>query len=157
GVHAGMPLGEARQLCPHAHYVEGNPDKYVALSLKLLEYYLTFTPDVEPFSVDEAFLAVGRAGGTLAEAETIARAIQIGVGKRFGFTASLGVGPNKLIAKMASGVNKPYGLTVLDIPEFQAHFWPLPSRELWGIGEKTAAKLVELGIHTVGDLAHGDP
>jgi DNA polymerase-4 len=157
GVRAGMPLGEARRLCPHAHYVEGNPDKYVALSLKLLEYYLTFTPDVEPFSVDEAFLAVGRAGGSLAEAEAIAREIQAGVRERFGFTASLGVGPNKLIAKMASGVRKPFGLTVLDIAGFRAHFWPLPARELWGIGEKTAARLAELGIHTVGDLALGTP
>src|SRR5262245_23580741 len=55
GVRAGMPLQEARRLCPHAHFVEGNPEKYIALSLKLLQYYLTLTPDVEPFSVDEAF------------------------------------------------------------------------------------------------------
>jgi DNA polymerase-4 len=157
GVRAGMPLVEARRLCPDAHYLEGDPEKYVAMSLRLLEHYLTFTPDVEPFSVDEAFLAVGPVGGTLETARDIAAEIQRTVLEKFDLTASIGVGPNKLIAKMASGVVKPHGLTAFDPPMFQAHFWPLPVRELWGVGEQMSARLGELGIVTVGDLAHADP
>lgn len=157
GVRAGMPLAEARRLCPHAEYVSGNPEKYVALSLRLLEFYLTVTPDVEPFSVDEAFLAVGKVGGTLEEAYAIAAGIQSGIRDRFGLAASIGVGPNKLIAKMASGVSKPAGLTMLDIHGFRTHFWPQPARELWGIGPQLGDRLAALGVHTLHDLAHHPP
>jgi DNA polymerase-4 len=157
GVRAGMPLAEARRLCPDAHYVSGNPEKYVALSLRLLEFYLTFTPDVEPFSVDEAFLAVGRIGGTLAEAAEIAARIQSGIRERFALPASIGVGPNKLIAKMASGVAKPSGLTMLDVESFRAHFWPQPARELWGVGPQLEERLTALGVRTMGDLARHSP
>jgi DNA polymerase-4 len=157
GVRAGMPVQEARRLCPEARYVSANPEKYVALSLRLLEFYLTVTPDVEPFSVDEAFLAVGRVGGTLAEAGAIAARIQSGIRERFDLPASIGVGPNKLVAKMASGVSKPAGLTMLDVEGFRAHFWPLPVREMWGIGPQLAERLTALGVHTVGDLAHHPP
>lgn len=154
GVRAGMPLGEARRLCPQAHYVEGNPRKYVELSLKLLELYLTVTPDVEPFSVDEAFLSVGRRDGTLDEARAIAAKLQREVRAKFALTCSIGVGPNKLIAKMGSGVSKPEGLTALDAEGFRRHFWPLPVQELWGVGPKMAASLGTLGIRTVGELAN---
>src|SRR5262252_8481838 len=82
GVRAGMPLGEARRLCPGAEYVEGNPDKYVALSLKLLELYLTWTPDVEPFSVDEAFVRLSARDGDLDAAALVAREIQEAIGAR---------------------------------------------------------------------------
>lgn len=157
GVHAGMPLQEARRLCPHAHYVEGDPEKYVALSLQLLNLYLTITPDVEPFSVDEAFLSVGREGGTLAEATEIAAGLQHEISDRFALGASIGIGPNKLIAKMAAGVRKPRGLTAQSIEDFQRHFWPLPARELWGVGQQLATRLAQLHVHTIHDLAHAPP
>jgi DNA polymerase-4 len=153
GVRAGMPLQEARRLCPEACYVEGHPDKYVAQSLDLLQLYLEHTPDVEPFSVDEAFLSVGRARGTLDEARAIAVVIQREVDRRFGLGASIGVGPNKLIAKMAAGVRKPRGLTALDPEGFRSHFWPLEVQELWGVGPQLAMRMRSLGISTVGELA----
>ena len=153
GVHAGMPLKEARRLCPQAQYVEGNPEKYVALSLRLLDLYLEFTPDVEPFSVDEAFLSVLGRDGRLEDAAEIARSIQAEVDKRFGLGATIGVGPNKLIAKMASGVRKPRGLTAMSPEDFRRWFWPLKVREMWGVGEKLAERLRAMGILTVGDLA----
>src|SRR5204862_4819417 len=112
GVRAGMPLGEAKRLCPQAEYVEGNPEKYVGISLRLLDLYLEFTPDVEPFSVDEAFVGLGPECPDLDSAATVAHRIQDEVAVRFGLGASIGVGPSKLLAKMASGVNKPRGLTV---------------------------------------------
>jgi DNA polymerase-4 len=152
GLRAGMPLGEAKQLCPHAEYVEGNPEKYVAQSLELLDLYITFTPDVEPFSVDEAFVGLPRT--TLEQAAAIARTIQSMISERFHLGASIGVGPNKLIAKMASGVSKPRGLTPFDAEAFCAHFWPLPVQELWGVGSQLATRMRSLGISTVGELAH---
>jgi DNA polymerase IV len=154
GVRAGMPLQQARRLCPGAHYVEGNPDSYVAISFRLLDLYLTITPDVEPFSVDEAFLAVGSVGGGLEPARAIAADLQAAIAARFDLGASIGVGPNKLIAKMAAGVRKPRGITTLDERGFQRHFWPREVQHLWGVGDKLGASLGALGIHTVGDLAH---
>ena len=154
GVKAGMPLQEARRLCPQAHYVEGNPEKYVALSLQLLDLYSGFTPDVEPFSVDEAFLGLQGSRDSYQQATEVAHAIQCAIDERFQLGATIGVGPNKLIAKMASGVKKPRGITVLDVAGFQRHFWPLDVRELWGVGPQLASRMRSLGIQTVGELAH---
>ena len=153
GVHAGMPLQEARRLCPDACYVEGNPEKYVAQSLDLLQLYLEHTPDVEPFSVDEAFLAVGRIRGTLAEALAIGATIQRQIDERYGLGASIGAGPNKLIAKMAASVSKPRGLTALDAEGFRGHFWGREVQDLWGVGPQLAGRMRSLGISTVGELA----
>ena len=154
GVHAGMPLQEARRLCPQAHYVEGDPEKYVAISLGLLNLYLTLTPDVEPFSVDEAFLSVGRPETTIDETRPIASSLQRTIVERFGLTASIGIGPNKLIAKMAAGVEKPHGLTALDPEGFRRVFWPRAVREMWGVGPQLSERMGSLGITTVADLAH---
>ena len=152
GVRAGMPLQEARRLCPQAHYVEGDPEKYVAISLALLNLYLSVTPDVEPFSVDEAFLALSGRHGTREAARAIAVDLKRRIAERFALTASIGIGPNKLIAKMAAGLEKPDGLTDLDPEEFRRVFWPLPAREMWGVGPQLEARLGALGIATVGDL-----
>uniref|UniRef100_A0A832I1P5 DNA polymerase IV n=1 Tax=Eiseniibacteriota bacterium TaxID=2212470 RepID=A0A832I1P5_UNCEI len=152
GVRAGMPLAEARRRCPQAAYVAGNPEKYVATSLRLLDLYLRWSPDVEPFSVDEAFVGLP-AARTLEEAAAVAGAIQRAIAEEHGLGASIGVGPNKLVAKMASGVRKPRGLTALDEAAFRDTFWPRDVQELWGVGPKLAARLRALGIATVGDLA----
>jgi len=153
GVHSGMPLQEARRLCPDAHYVEGDPEKYVAISLALLRLYLSITPDVEPFSVDEAFLAVGRRGCTIGEGKEIAADLQRRIAERFDLPASIGVGPSKLVAKMAAGLEKPRGLTGLDEEGFRRAFWPREVQALWGVGPKLAGRMSALGIATIGDLA----
>lgn len=152
GVRAGMPLAEAKRLCPHAEYVEGNPRKYVEKSLELLEMFLAVSPDVEPFSVDEAFIGLGSRGRTLDEAIVIARELQRRIEAEHSLGASIGVGPNKLIAKMASGLQKPCGLTALDEAGFRQTYWPRDVRDLWGIGPKLGEKMNALGIHTIGDL-----
>jgi DNA polymerase IV len=153
GVHAGMPLQEARRLCPQAEYVEGNAEKYVGVSLQLLDLYTRRTPDVEPFSVDEAFLGFGSCR-TLEDGERLGRSIQDEISQRFELGASIGVGPNKLIAKMAAGFRKPRGLTAMDEAAFCDAFWPLPVQEMWGVGPKLATRMRSLGISTVGELAH---
>jgi len=160
GVRAGMPLAEARRLCPRAEFVEGNPHKYVEKSLELLEIFLSITPDVEPFSVDEAFLDLMRLGeraGRRQEVIELSRALQQRIADEHGLGASIGIGPNKLIAKMASGVQKPRGLTCLDEAEYRRLFWPKPVQELWGVGEKMAGHLRGLGILTMGDLGRARP
>jgi DNA polymerase-4 len=154
GVRAGMPLQEARRLCPGAHFVEGDPEKYVAISLALLNLYLSLTPDVEPFSVDEAFLAIGRAGATPEDVRVVAADLQRQIEERFTLTASIGIGPNKLVAKMAAGVEKPRGLTALDEEGFRLVFWPCQVQSMWGVGPQLAARMRSLGITTVGELAH---
>ncbi len=171
GVHAGMSMGEACRLCPDATVVEGNPQKYVHTSLEVLDVLKSFTPAVEPFSIDEAFLdmtAVGWRGrvsegadaaaldggaALLDSAIPVAHAIQRAVARRVGLTATIGIASNKYIAKMASGVQKPRGLTVLTVERYRERFWPLGVKELWGIGEKTRGALEKLGIRTVGQLA----
>jgi DNA polymerase-4 len=154
GVHAGMPLQEARRLCPGAHYVEGDPEKYVAISLALLNLYLSITPDVEPFSVDEAFLSLQGRHGTHSAALAIAIDLKRRIRDRFGLTASIGIGPNKLIAKMGAGLEKPDGLTDLDEESFREAFWPREAQAMWGVGPQLATRLSALGIATVSDLAH---
>ena len=153
GVHAGMRLQEARRLCPHAEYVEGDPAKYVGLSLQLLDLYTRWSPDVEPFSVDEAFVGLGPEAPTLEQGARVAGEIQSEIDRRFGLGASIGVGPNKLVAKMASGVQKPRGLTALDPAGFRDVFWPREIQSMWGVGPKLAERMRSLGIQTVGDLA----
>ena len=157
GVRAGMPLAEARRLCPDAEYVEGNPRKYVEKSLELLEMFLTITPDVEPFSVDEAFLDLRRLPGrgqTLESASEIARELQQRISETHGLGASVGIGPNKLIAKMASGVQKPRGITALNEDTFRGVFWPQDVQALWGVGPRMSEHLKSLGLATVGALAN---
>jgi DNA polymerase IV len=157
GVRAGMPLAEAKRRCPHAEYVEGSPRKYVEKSLELLEMFLAITPDVEPFSVDEAFLDLqhlpGR-GQTVESAVAIARDLQQRIRERHHLGASFGIGPNKLIAKMASGLEKPCGVTALTEESFRGVFWPQDVQELWGVGPKLAAHLKQMGLATVGALAN---
>jgi DNA polymerase IV len=157
GIRAGMPVAEARRLCPHAIFVEGNPQKYVHLSLQILETLKDFTPIVEPFSIDEAFLdltaVLPRPIENLEAAVPTARSIQRAILRRVGLTATIGIAPNKYVAKMASGVEKPRGLTVLSVERYRETFWPRGVQELWGIGEKTRASLERLGIRTVGHLA----
>src|SRR5207249_5784547 len=166
GIHAGMPMAEAKRLCPHAVFVEGNPQKYVHTSLQFLDVLKSFTPAVEPFSIDEAFLDLtqvpypGRPSPEerdpaviLDSATPVAHAIQRAVLRRVGLTATIGVAPNKYVAKMASGVQKPRGLTVLTLERFRERFWDRGVQELWGIGEKTRDSLAKLGIATVGQLA----
>lgn len=161
GIRAGMPVGEARAKCPHGLFVEGNPDRYVYYSLKILEIFRDFTPRVEPYSIDEAFLdisdGVQDAGVTPVQiAQELKRRIAGVCGASDGdwaMRASIGIAPNKLIAKMASGLSKPDGLTMLDEQAFCETFWPLPATELWGIGEKSGAALARIGVRTVGELA----
>ena len=167
GIHAGMPIAEAVRLCPDAAFIEGDPRKYVHISLQILDTLKDFTPMVEPFSIDEAFLDLTEAvrprvpgvdaarddDTVLNAAIPLAQAIQRAVLRRVGLTSSIGIAPNKFVAKMGSGLRKPNGLTVLSVRRFRETFETRPVSDLWGIGEKTAISLASLGIRTAGHLA----
>jgi len=153
GVKPGMPLQEARYRCPHGIYVEGGPGKYIHVSLRLLEIYKEFTPIVEPSSIDEAFLDLT---GTVYEGEAARKGailIKKKIREEFDLTASIGIAPNKFMAKMASGLEKPDGLVQISSEDYRKIFWKRKVEELWGVGTKTAAALKRLGVDTIGDLA----
>jgi DNA polymerase-4 len=151
GLRSGMPVGQARKLCPDGVYVTGNPRKYVYTSVKILGLLREFTSRVEPFSVDEAFMEFE--GMEVEDAVQVARNIKQKISERFGLTCSIGIGRNKITAKMASDIDKPDGLTVVEPDEFLGYFGEKDVGVLWGVGEKTTYKLNNFGIMTVRELA----
>ncbi len=161
GIRAGMPAAHARRLCPGVEFVPCHPSLYLDTSRKLLHHLLTYTARVEMFSIDEAFVDVtdlldvdSDRRDSWRAAEAIARELAGSIERRFNLTCSIGVGPNKLVGKMASKLRKPKGVSVLGREGFRGCFWHRPVDDLFGVGEKTSASLMIFGIETIGDLAH---
>lgn len=152
GVHSAMPMREALRLCPHAICVRPRFERYKAVSTTVFEVFHEFTPIVQGLSLDEAFLDVTHSQAALGCAESIALAIKRRIVERTGLTASVGVAPNKLVAKIASDLRKPDGLVVVRPDQVTAILDPLPVRRLFGVGKKTAARLEPTGIRTFRDL-----
>lgn len=153
GLRSAMPSVRARRLCPDVVFVSPDFDSYRAYSNRFREILLSVSPVVEPLSLDEAF--VDASGGSLlfgSPAEIGAR-IRGAITGELSLTASVGVGPTKLVAKIASTQAKPDGLLVVPAGEVLAFLHPLPVDALWGIGDKTAETLGRLGIRTVGEMA----
>ncbi|HEX6230978.1 MAG TPA: DNA polymerase IV [Actinomycetota bacterium] len=157
GIRNAMPAVRARRLCPDAVFVPPDFESYKAHSNRFREVLLAVTPLVEPISLDEAFLDVSGAVLLFGPSDGIARRVRRQVLGSVGVSCSVGVGPTKLIAKLASKRAKPDGLVVVRADEVQAFLDPLPARALWGIGEKTMETLSRLGVRTVGDLARASP
>jgi len=160
GIRAGMPAAHARRLCPRVEFVPCHPGLYIHTSRRILRRLLGFTPKVEMSGIDEAFLDIGDLlprgadeGIVWQEAERLAGEVSAAVLSEFGLSCSAGVGPNKAIAKMASKVRKPGGLTLLGESRFRQLFWPQPVERLYGVGAKTASALMIYGIETIGELA----
>jgi DNA polymerase-4 len=151
GVRSGMAVGLARRLCPHGIFVTGNPQKYVYTSIRILQTLKEFTPQVEPFSVDEAFLEF--CDIALEDSVELAGRIKARIREDFNLTCSIGIGLNKYVAKMASGLEKPDGLTVIRPETFLEIFGEREVKELWGVGEKTSERLKSLGISRIKELA----
>lgn len=154
GVHSAMPMREALKRCPHAVVVRPRMKRYREVSEQVFEVFGEFTDLVEGLSLDEAFLDVTGSIGLFGSAEAMAREIKSRIRARTGLTASVGISHNKLLAKLASEMNKPDGLTMIRPAEITATLDPMPVRRLHGIGIKTAARLEQQGIHTLGQLRH---
>ncbi|OFW78106.1 MAG: hypothetical protein A2Z48_05615 [Actinobacteria bacterium RBG_19FT_COMBO_70_19] len=152
GIRNAMPAVRAKRLCPDAVFVPPDFDSYKAHSNRFREILLAVTPLVEPISLDEAFLDVSGALLLFGEPADIAAKIRREVLEGVGVRCSVGVGPSKLVAKLASKQAKPDGLVVVRRDGVAAFLEPLPVRALWGVGEKTAETLGHLGVKTVGDL-----
>ncbi|HUT03432.1 MAG TPA: DNA polymerase IV [bacterium] len=152
GIQSGSSAFSARLKCPNAAFVEGNPDKYLYASSRLIGILKDYTSEVEVFSIDEAFLDISGCEPLFGPPESVAWSMKERVKKELGLTCSVGIAPNKLVAKIASGLHKPDGLTVVLPGEEQSFLGKLPVGKLWGVGEKTQRVLNRLGVRTVFDL-----
>ena len=150
GIHSGMPLRTAFKRCPDAIFLPVDFPNYEAVSQKIKTVVSEFSPVVEDAGIDECFLDISHiAGSPISLAQEIKRRIKDAIG----LSCSIGIAPNKLLAKIASDMNKPDGLTVITKEDIKDRIWPLPVRKLWGVGPKTEARLHELNVSTIGDLA----
>jgi DNA polymerase-4 len=152
GVHSAMPMREALRRCAQAVVVTPRFRRYREISAQVFEVFREFTDLVEGLSLDEAFLDVTGSSGLFGGGEDIGREIRKRIRERTGLTASVGVSHNKLLAKLASEMGKPDGLTVIRPGDVHAMLDPLPVGRLFGVGPKTAAKLEEQGVFTLGQL-----
>ena len=136
GVHSAMPSATAKRLCPHAIFLPARLDYYAEKSLQIRDVFHRFTPLVEPLSLDEAFLDVTGSKGLFGSAEAIGHQIKDAILKELDLIASVGIAPNKFLAKIASDLQKPDGFVVVDPDEIQAFLDPLPVGRLWGVGRQ---------------------
>ena len=156
GIRSGMPISRAWRLCPDAIYVQPDFTLYGRVSSKIMAILRTHADKFEQWGFDEAFLDISSKAQNFQEAKRIAEAIKREIYDETGLTCSIGVGPNKLVAKIASDFQKPDGLTVVEEQAAQDFLAPLPVRKLLWVGKKTERRLNDLGIRTIGDLAAYD-
>ncbi|HPL55143.1 MAG TPA: DNA polymerase IV [Bacilli bacterium] len=151
GIKTTMQVREAFQLCKDIIIIEPDMDLYVSYSEKFYQYLLTITKKVEMASIDEAYVDVSDYQGNVV---ALADKIQNDLLKEYRLPCSIGIAPNKFLAKMASDMKKPLGITILRKRELNQYLWPLPLEQMHGVGKKTAPKLQSLGLKTIGDLAN---
>ncbi len=154
GIRSAMPVTRARRLCPQAVFVAPRRGAYAAASAEVMAVFRSVTPEVEPLSLDEAFLDVSGAIRRLGRPTRIAEMIRAGILEQQGLTCSVGVANCKFVAKLASARCKPDGLLVVPAGEVLGFLHPLPVAALWGVGEQTGHALARLGLRTVADIAH---
>ncbi len=155
GIYTTMTVGEARRLCPELVIVPPDFEKYRNASNAVFTILRTYTDLVEPVSIDEAYIDITAIGG-LTSAWGIATDMQQRLLRELDLPCSIGIAPNKFLAKTASDMKKPMGITILRKRQIESLLWPLPVIEMHGIGKSTEEKLHALGIHTIGDLANAD-
>jgi len=154
GLHSGMPLSRAKRLCPEGIFVPVNMEKYLKESMQIREVFFQFTPLVEFIGCDEAFLDITGCQKLFGNELEIAKKIKGKIYEQTNLTSSAGIGPNKFLAKLASSIGKPNGLTVLEnTREVMEKVKLLPVSYIWGVGRVTDQELKSMGIETIGDLA----
>ena len=156
GLRSGMPISRAWKRCPDAIYLQPHYKLYIQTSSRIMAILRKYADKFEQWGLDEAFLDVSSKASNIEEARRLAEAIKREILKKEKLTCSIGVGPNKLVAKVASDFKKPDGLTVVEENDVEHFLAPLPVRKLLWVGKKTERKLNEIGIKTIGDLAAFD-
>jgi DNA polymerase IV len=154
GIRAAMPVGRAKRMAPNAIFVSPDHHRYSEISAQVMQIFASFTPLVEPLSLDEAFLDITGAQRLLGTPREIGQAIRKRVQQECGITCSVGIAPNKFIAKLASGHCKPNGLLEIKEDRILTFLHPLPVSDLWGVGPKLSEQLQKLGLKTVSDVAN---
>jgi len=152
GIHSAMPAVEARRRCPQAVFLRPRMARYVEVSREIHAIFRRYTPEVESLSLDEAFLDLRASWRLFGAATHVARRIKREIRDEIGLVASVGVAPNKFLAKIASDVDKPDGLVLVESEAVQDFLDPLPVSRIWGVGRVTGRRLRELGIEQVRDL-----
>ncbi len=152
GIHSAMPIAEAHRRCPQAVYLRPDMPRYVAESRRVMEILGDFSPIVEPVSIDEAFVDISGLDRLLGPPREIGRKVRRAIAGQLELTASVGVGPNRLIAKLASDHRKPDGLTVVAPGELRGFLDPMPVERMRGVGGRTAERLHALGIQRIEQL-----
>jgi DNA polymerase-4 len=153
GIHSAQPTVRALRLCPHAILVKPRHSYYAEISRQIRDIYSGYTDLIEPISLDECFLDVTLNKKNIPWATQIAHELKLQIKKEIRLTASAGVAPNKFLAKIASDMNKPDGLTVVKPGMVHQFLRDLPVNKIWGVGKVTASKMESLGIRTIGELA----
>ncbi len=157
GVFSAMPIVKARRLCPDGVYVRPRMAEYRRVSAQVFKVFRRYTPQVEALSLDEAFLDVTGSQKLHGNAIGIGRQIKQEVRQQTALVASVGVAPNKFLAKLASDHDKPDGFWVVRRDWIRQFLDPLPVKRIWGLGKKSLPALTTLGIHTIADLRQADP
>ena len=157
GVRSAMPSGEARRLCPELVFVSGDMARYAKESRRIFEIFRSFSPRVEGLSLDEAFLDLTGSERLLGTARSVGERLREAVRSETSLPISVGIGPIKMVAKIASGAAKPDGLLEVGPYEVRSFLDPLPARKIWGVGPVAGEKLDLLGFRTIGDLARAEP
>jgi len=156
GIHSAMPISIAYKKCPHAFFLPVDMDKYSDVSSEIYKIFYNFTPDVEPISIDEAFLDITGSHHLFGAPLETCVLIKSRIKKETGLTASAGLAPIKMAAKIASDLKKPDGLVEVRQDELLQFLWPLPVEKIWGLGQKGKDILDAIGIKTIGSLAKMD-
>ncbi|MFZ0371165.1 MAG: DNA polymerase IV [Halobacillus sp.] len=152
GVKTTMPVGEARRLCPELMVMRPNFERYRTASKEMFKILADVTSLIQPVSIDEGYMDITNCASQGSPPE-IAERIQQRIADELDLPCSIGIAPNKFLAKMASDMKKPMGITILRKRDLQNKLWPLPIEEMYGVGDKTAEKLRRIKVETIGELA----
>ena len=156
GVHSAMPIVQAKRLCPNGIFVSGRMGRYVEVSQQMMKIFAEFSPCVEPLSIDEAFLDLSGMEHLVGDITLLGRKIKMRIKEVTGLTASVGLAPNRFLAKLGSDLRKPDGLVIISAHNAKEFIAPLPVNKIFGIGKKANEALQKIGIITIGQLAACD-
>ena len=153
GVHSAMPIAQARRLCPNGIFVAGRMGRYMEVSRQIMQVFAEFSPCVEPLSIDEAFLDLSGMENLVGNIATLGSKVKQRIKEVTGLNASVGLAPNKFLAKLGSDLRKPDGLVIISASQAREFIAPLPVNKIFGIGKSATEALNKIGIFTIGQLA----